>query len=40
MRLFVDRVMPALQRDPGFAAPATGPAIAAAPAKNRLFAPA
>ncbi|HXC26860.1 MAG TPA: LLM class flavin-dependent oxidoreductase, partial [Stellaceae bacterium] len=41
MRLFADKVMPTLQRDPAFVAPAEGPAIAAAtPAKERLFAPA
>ncbi|HML10244.1 MAG TPA: LLM class flavin-dependent oxidoreductase, partial [Stellaceae bacterium] len=41
MRLFADRVMPTLQRDPAFAAPADGPAItAASPEKERLFAPA
>ncbi|HTZ35862.1 MAG TPA: LLM class flavin-dependent oxidoreductase [Stellaceae bacterium] len=42
MRLFADRVLPALQRDPVFAAPADGPSSAApAPAaKERLFAPA
>jgi alkanesulfonate monooxygenase SsuD/methylene tetrahydromethanopterin reductase-like flavin-dependent oxidoreductase (luciferase family) len=41
MRLFADRLLPVLQRDPGFAAPTDGPTIAAsAPAKERLFAPA
>jgi alkanesulfonate monooxygenase SsuD/methylene tetrahydromethanopterin reductase-like flavin-dependent oxidoreductase (luciferase family) len=41
MRLFADRVMPVLQRDPAFTAPAGGPAIApAAATKERLFAPA
>jgi alkanesulfonate monooxygenase SsuD/methylene tetrahydromethanopterin reductase-like flavin-dependent oxidoreductase (luciferase family) len=41
MRLFADKVMPALQRDPAFAAPAGGPiAVVQAPAKERLFAPA
>jgi alkanesulfonate monooxygenase SsuD/methylene tetrahydromethanopterin reductase-like flavin-dependent oxidoreductase (luciferase family) len=41
MRLFADRVLPVLQRDPGFAAPAAGPVAATQPAaKERLFAPA
>jgi alkanesulfonate monooxygenase SsuD/methylene tetrahydromethanopterin reductase-like flavin-dependent oxidoreductase (luciferase family) len=41
MRLFADRVLPVLQRDPAFAAPAAGPITAAQPAaKERLFAPA
>jgi alkanesulfonate monooxygenase SsuD/methylene tetrahydromethanopterin reductase-like flavin-dependent oxidoreductase (luciferase family) len=41
MRLFADRVMPTLQRDPAFATPAHGPAaIAQVPANERLFAPA
>jgi alkanesulfonate monooxygenase SsuD/methylene tetrahydromethanopterin reductase-like flavin-dependent oxidoreductase (luciferase family) len=41
MRLFADRLLPVLQRDPGFAAPTDGPTNAAsAPAKERLFAPA
>ena len=41
MRLFADRVLPVLQRDPGFAAPAGGPVAALQPAaKERLFAPA
>ncbi|HWB50242.1 MAG TPA: LLM class flavin-dependent oxidoreductase [Stellaceae bacterium] len=41
MRLFADRVLPVLQRDPAFAAPAEGPAAAAPPAATeRLFAPA
>jgi alkanesulfonate monooxygenase SsuD/methylene tetrahydromethanopterin reductase-like flavin-dependent oxidoreductase (luciferase family) len=41
MRLFADRVLPTLQRDPGFAAPAAGPVAATQPAtKERLFAPA
>jgi len=41
MRLFADRVLPVLQRDPGFAAPAGGPVAAPQPAaKERLFAPA
>ena len=41
MRLFADRVMPTLQRDAGFAAPAGGPVAAPQPAaKERLFAPA
>ncbi|HWD57981.1 MAG TPA: LLM class flavin-dependent oxidoreductase [Stellaceae bacterium] len=41
MRLFADRVMPVLQRDPAFAAPAEEPAAAARPAgTERLFAPA
>ena len=40
MRLFADRVMPTLQRDPAFAAPAEGPTTTATTAKERLFAPA
>ncbi|HZK88947.1 MAG TPA: LLM class flavin-dependent oxidoreductase [Stellaceae bacterium] len=42
LRLFADRVMPVLQRDPAFAAPADGPLAAPAPgaARERLFAPA
>jgi alkanesulfonate monooxygenase SsuD/methylene tetrahydromethanopterin reductase-like flavin-dependent oxidoreductase (luciferase family) len=41
MRLFADRVLPTLQRDPAFAAPADGPvAITQPAAKERLFAPA
>jgi alkanesulfonate monooxygenase SsuD/methylene tetrahydromethanopterin reductase-like flavin-dependent oxidoreductase (luciferase family) len=42
MRLFADRVMPVLQRDPAFAAPRFEDARTAAPAgeKERLFAPA
>jgi alkanesulfonate monooxygenase SsuD/methylene tetrahydromethanopterin reductase-like flavin-dependent oxidoreductase (luciferase family) len=42
MRLFADKVMPTLQRDPAFAAPAGGPVAVAQPAaaKERLFAPA
>jgi alkanesulfonate monooxygenase SsuD/methylene tetrahydromethanopterin reductase-like flavin-dependent oxidoreductase (luciferase family) len=42
MRLFADKVMPVLQRDPAFAAPAGGPVAVAQPAtaKERLFAPA
>jgi alkanesulfonate monooxygenase SsuD/methylene tetrahydromethanopterin reductase-like flavin-dependent oxidoreductase (luciferase family) len=42
MRLFADRVLPVLQRDPAFAA-ASAPAVAApsgAPARQDLFAPA
>jgi hypothetical protein len=42
MRRFAERVLPVLQRDPVFAAPADGPIAAPAPAtaKERLFAPA
>jgi alkanesulfonate monooxygenase SsuD/methylene tetrahydromethanopterin reductase-like flavin-dependent oxidoreductase (luciferase family) len=43
MRLFADRVMPALQRDPAFAHPATSTPSGAAPAGQRsdgIFAPA
>ena len=42
MRLFADRVMPTLQRDPAFAAPAASPATITqpSPANERLFAPA
>jgi len=43
MRLFADRVMPVLQRDPAFAAPAAQPgepAAAAAPPPGGVFAPA
>ncbi len=42
MRLFADKVMPTLQRDLAFAAPAAGPAAVTQPAtaKERLFAPA
>jgi alkanesulfonate monooxygenase SsuD/methylene tetrahydromethanopterin reductase-like flavin-dependent oxidoreductase (luciferase family) len=42
MRLFADRVLPVLQRDPAFAAPADGPVAMTQPpaAKERLFAPA
>ena len=41
MRLFADKVMPVLQRDPGFAAPADGPlSVLTSGEKERLFAPA
>jgi alkanesulfonate monooxygenase SsuD/methylene tetrahydromethanopterin reductase-like flavin-dependent oxidoreductase (luciferase family) len=40
MRLFADKVMPTLQRDPAFAAPALDAIVSSAPAKERLFAPA
>jgi alkanesulfonate monooxygenase SsuD/methylene tetrahydromethanopterin reductase-like flavin-dependent oxidoreductase (luciferase family) len=42
MRLFADKVMPPLQRDPAFTAPAGGPVAVSQPAtaKERLFAPA
>jgi len=42
MRLFADKVMPTLQHDPTFAAPAGGPVTVTQPAtaKERLFAPA
>jgi alkanesulfonate monooxygenase SsuD/methylene tetrahydromethanopterin reductase-like flavin-dependent oxidoreductase (luciferase family) len=40
MRLFADRVMPTLQRDPAFAAVGGPVAAAQAPSKERLFAPA
>jgi hypothetical protein len=42
MRLFADRVMPVLQRDPAFAAPRLEAIAATVPAGNteRLFAPA
>ena len=41
MRLFADRVMPVLQRDPAFAAPIVGvPAEAGAPRAEGVFAPA
>jgi alkanesulfonate monooxygenase SsuD/methylene tetrahydromethanopterin reductase-like flavin-dependent oxidoreductase (luciferase family) len=40
MRLFADRVMPALQRDPAFAGPVAGAPATAAPRAEGVFAPA
>ncbi len=40
MRLFADRVMPILQRDPAYAAPRIASMPAPAAASERLFAPA
>jgi hypothetical protein len=40
MRLFADRVLPVLQRDPAFAAPEMPAKAAASAARENVFAPA